>query len=44
MWRPEAYRTVEEERRLPPLDSVLLVTEKPATKDVHPVRNAATRP
>jgi leucyl aminopeptidase len=34
MWRPEAYRTVEEERRLPPLDSVLLVTEKPATKAI----------
>jgi leucyl aminopeptidase len=30
MWRPEAYRTRGEERRLPPLDSVLLVTEKPA--------------
>ncbi len=34
MWRPEAHRTVEEERRLPPLDSVLLVTEKPATKAI----------
>ena len=31
MWRPEAHRTREEERRLPPIDSVLLVTEKPAT-------------
>jgi leucyl aminopeptidase len=28
MWRPEAHRTREEERRLPPLDTVLLVTEK----------------
>ena len=34
MWRPEAHRTREEERRLPPLDSVLLVTEKPATKAI----------
>ena len=31
MWRPEAHRTREEERRLPPIDSVLLVTDKPAT-------------
>ena len=31
MWRPEAHRTREEERRLPPIDSVLLVTEKPTT-------------
>src|SRR6185503_8858669 len=31
MWRPEAHRTREEERRLPPIDSVLLVTGKPAT-------------
>ena len=31
MWRPEAHRTREEERRLPPIDSVLLVTEKPMT-------------
>src|SRR6185295_13342549 len=28
MWRPEAHRTREEDRRLPPLDQVLLVTEK----------------
>jgi leucyl aminopeptidase len=34
MWRPEAYRTKEEERRLPPLDSVVLVTEKPATEAI----------
>jgi len=34
MWRPEAHRTREEDRRLPPLDSVLLVTEKPATKAI----------
>ncbi|MEX2047223.1 MAG: leucyl aminopeptidase [Chloroflexota bacterium] len=34
MWRPEAYRTREEDRRLPPLDSVLLVTAKPATKAI----------
>ncbi len=27
MWRPEAHRTREEERRLPPLDTVLLVVE-----------------
>jgi leucyl aminopeptidase len=34
MWRPEAHRTRAEDRRLPPLDSVLLVTEKPATKAI----------
>jgi leucyl aminopeptidase len=28
MWRPEVHRTRAEERRLPPLDTVLLVTEK----------------
>jgi leucyl aminopeptidase len=28
MWRPEVHRTRPEERRLPPLDTVLLVTEK----------------
>ena len=32
MWRPEAHRTREEERRLPNIDQVLLVTEK-ATAD-----------
>ena len=31
MWRPEVHRTREEERRLPPIDSVLLVTGKPVT-------------
>jgi leucyl aminopeptidase len=31
MWRPEAYRTRDDERRLPPIDTVLLVTGKPAT-------------
>ena len=30
MWRPEVHRTRPEERRLPPLDTVLLVTEKAA--------------
>ena len=30
MWRPESYRTRAEERRLPPLDSVLLVTKEAA--------------
>jgi leucyl aminopeptidase len=34
MWRPEMHRTREEERRLPPLESVLLVTERPATKAI----------
>src|SRR5438046_4519961 len=34
MWRPEAHRTRVDERRLPPLDSVALVTEKPATKAI----------
>jgi leucyl aminopeptidase len=28
MWRPEAHRTREEERRLPRIDQVLLVTDK----------------
>jgi leucyl aminopeptidase len=28
MWRPEAHRTREEDRRLPNIDQVLLVTEK----------------
>ena len=32
MWRPEVHRTRAEERRLPPIDSVLLVTEKPVAK------------
>jgi len=32
MWRPEAHRTREEERRLPNIDQVVLVTEK-ATAD-----------
>ena len=31
MWRPEVHRTREEEKRLPPIDSVLLVTAKPQT-------------
>ena len=31
MWRPEAHRTREEERHLPNIDQVLLVTEKSAT-------------
>jgi leucyl aminopeptidase len=31
MWRPEAHRTREEERRLPSIDQVLLVTEKAVT-------------
>jgi leucyl aminopeptidase len=31
MWRPEAHRTREEERRLPNIDQVLLVTEKAAS-------------
>ena len=34
MWRPEAHRTREEERRLPPIDTVLLATQKPATKAI----------
>ena len=32
MWRPEVHRTRAEERRLPPIDSVLLVTEKAVAK------------
>ena len=34
MWRPEVYRTREEDRHLPPLDSVSVVTEKAATKAI----------
>jgi leucyl aminopeptidase len=34
MWRPEAHRTREEDRRLPPLDSVLLVTERPVPQAI----------
>jgi leucyl aminopeptidase len=34
MWRPEVYRTRAEERRLPPLDSVSIVTDKPATNGI----------
>ncbi len=34
MWRPEAYRTREDDRRLPPIDNVLLVTQKAATKAI----------
>lgn len=34
MWRPEVHRTREEERRLPAIDTVALVTEKPATKAI----------
>src|SRR5207244_2870 len=30
MWRPEVHRTRAEERRLPEIESVLLVTDKPA--------------
>jgi leucyl aminopeptidase len=33
-WRPEVHRTREEERRLAPLDTVLIVTNKPATKAI----------
>jgi leucyl aminopeptidase len=32
MWRPEVHRTRAEERRLPPIDTVLLVTEKAAAR------------
>src|SRR5438093_2110143 len=31
VWRPEVHRTREEEKRLPPSDSVLLITAKPQT-------------
>jgi leucyl aminopeptidase len=34
MWRPEAHRTRVEERRLPPLDTVLLVTAKTAPSTI----------
>ena len=34
MWRPEVHRTREEEKRLPAIDSVVVVTEKPATKAI----------
>ena len=34
MWRPEAHRTREADRRLPPLDTVLLLTTKAHTKAI----------
>jgi len=34
MWRPEVHRTRAEERRLPPIDSVLLVTTRAATQPI----------
>src|SRR5438477_6735630 len=34
MWRPEVYRTRDEERRLPPIDTVTLVTTKPQTQAI----------
>lgn len=34
MWRPEAHRTREEDRRLPPIETVVLATGKPATKAI----------
>ncbi len=34
MWRPEVHRTRAEERRLPPLDSVSVVTQKAATTGI----------
>jgi len=34
MWRPEVHRTREEERRLPNIDQVLLVTEKPVASAI----------
>src|SRR5947208_2887252 len=34
MWRPEVHRTREEERRLPDIDSVLLITEGPIGKAI----------
>ena len=34
MWRPETHRTREEDRRLPPIETVVLATGKPATKAI----------
>ena len=34
MWRPEVHRTREEERRLPPLETVLLVTARPEAQAI----------
>jgi leucyl aminopeptidase len=34
MWRPEVHRTREEEKRLPPIESVLLITGKPQTDPI----------
>jgi leucyl aminopeptidase len=34
MWRPEVHRTREEERRLPEIDSVLVITEGPIGKAI----------
>ena len=33
-WRPEVHRTREEERRVAPLDTVLIVTDKPQTQAI----------
>ncbi|HEY3218579.1 MAG TPA: leucyl aminopeptidase [Candidatus Limnocylindria bacterium] len=32
MWRPEAHRTRPDDRRLPPIDTVLVVTGRPAAR------------
>jgi len=44
MWRPEAHRTREEERRLPSIDQVLLVTEKAVTDAIDRGTRWARRP
>src|SRR2546430_1402134 len=34
MWRPEVHRTRDEERRLPPIETITLVTAKPQTQAI----------
>ena len=34
MWRPEVHRTRAEDRQLPPIETVVLATAKPATKAI----------
>ena len=38
MWRPEAYRSGEDERRLPPLEEVLLLADDDSMADEGPVK------
>jgi leucyl aminopeptidase len=42
MWRPEAYRSGEDERRLPPLDEVLLMCGEDGMDDDGPVTRGSS--